>query len=112
MPSDPRSRAVAALRFRALGDETRLLLLELLRSGEQCVGDLMDATGLGQSLVSHHLRTLRSAALVHARRDGRWIYYSLVDPALHAARAVIEELEQLPDQVVADRGTGDQDARM
>jgi DNA-binding transcriptional ArsR family regulator len=98
MPSDPRARAVAALRFRALGDETRLLLLELLWPGEQCVGDLMDATGLGQSLVSHHLRTLRAAGLVHTRRDGRWIYYSLVEPALHAAGAVIADLERLPDE--------------
>jgi len=104
MPSDPRSRAVAALRFRALGDETRLLLLELLWPGEQCVGDLMDATGLGQSLVSHHLRTLRTAGLVHARRDGRWIYYSLVEAALHASRTVIDELERLPDELVLDPG--------
>lgn len=99
MPSDPRTRAVAALRYRALGDETRLLLLELLWPGEQCVADLMERTGLGQSLVSHHLRTLRAAGLVYARRDGRWIYYSLVEPALAAARTVIEELERLPDAV-------------
>lgn len=97
MPSDLRARAIAALRFRALGDETRLLLLELLTPGEQCVGDLMDATGLGQSLVSHHLRTLRTAGLVHQRRDGRWIYYSLAEPALAAARHVIYELERLPE---------------
>lgn len=98
MPSDPRARAIAALRFRALGDETRLLILELLSPGEQCVADLMDATGLGQSLVSHHLRTLRAAGLVHQRRDGRWIFYSLVEPALAATRAVVYELERLPDE--------------
>jgi ArsR family transcriptional regulator, arsenate/arsenite/antimonite-responsive transcriptional repressor len=97
MPSDPRTRAIAALRFRALGDETRLLLLELLSPGEQCVADLMDRTGLGQSLVSHHLRTLRTAGLVHARRDGRWIYYSLVEPALAATRAFVFEIERVPE---------------
>jgi ArsR family transcriptional regulator len=99
MPSDPRTRSIAALRFRALGDETRLLLLELLSPGEQCVGDLMDRTGLGQSLVSHHLRTLRDAGLVHARRDGRWIYYSLVEPALAASRAFVFEIERVPDVI-------------
>jgi ArsR family transcriptional regulator, arsenate/arsenite/antimonite-responsive transcriptional repressor len=97
MPSDPRTRAIAALRFRALGDETRLLLLELLSPGEQCVADLMDRTGLGQSLVSHHLRTLRTAGLVHARRDGRWIYYSLVEPALAATRAFVFEIKRVPE---------------
>jgi ArsR family transcriptional regulator len=99
MPSDSHARAVAALRFRALGDETRLSLLELLSPGERCVGDLMDATGLGQSLVSHHLRTLRNAGLVHDRRDGRWIYYSLVEPALSAVRATVYEIERLPDAI-------------
>jgi ArsR family transcriptional regulator, arsenate/arsenite/antimonite-responsive transcriptional repressor len=90
-----RARVVAALRFRALGDETRLRLLEQLTAGERCVADLMTALGLGQSLVSHHLRTLRQAGLVTVRRDGRWIYYAIADAALGAARLVIYELEPL-----------------
>lgn len=94
---EPIARAVAAHRFRALGDETRLRILELLSPGEQCVADLMVDTGLGQSLVSHHLRTLRTAGLVHDRRDGRWIFYSLAEPALAAVRETIVELERLPE---------------
>ena len=90
-----RARAVAALRFRALGDETRLRILETLATGERCVADLMDALGLGQSLVSHHLRTLRQAGLVSVRRDGRWIYYSVVEAALGATRLAIFELAPL-----------------
>ena len=90
-----RTRAVAALRFRALGDETRLRVLETLAAGERCVGDLMDALGLGQSLVSHHLRTLRDAGLVTVRRDGRWAYYGIAEPALTATRLTIYELEPL-----------------
>ncbi|MEO8333784.1 MAG: metalloregulator ArsR/SmtB family transcription factor [bacterium] len=93
--SSERARAVAALRFRALGDETRLKLLELLTNGERTVADLMDATELGQSLVSHHLRTLRGAGLVTTRRDGRWIYYRINLPALTSARLVLSELESL-----------------
>jgi ArsR family transcriptional regulator len=92
---DDRARAVAALRFRALGDETRLRVLEILATGERCVADLMDELGLGQSLVSHHLRTLRQAGLVSVRRDGRWIYYSASDAALAAARLAIYELAPL-----------------
>ena len=87
-----RARAVAALRFRALGDETRLRLLELLNDGERTVGDLMDATGLGQSLVSHHLRTLRQAGLVATRREGRWVHYSIVDAAVASAAKVVNDL--------------------
>ena len=90
-----RARAVAALRFRALGDETRLRLLEILTGGEQCVSDLMDMLGLGQSLVSHHLRALREAGLVVVRRDGRRMHYAISEPALAAVRLVVYELEPL-----------------
>jgi len=90
-----RARAVAALRFRALGDETRLRLLETLATGERCVSDLMDALGLGQSLVSHHLRALREAGLVTVRRDGRRIHYAISASALAAVRLIVYELEPL-----------------
>lgn len=88
-----RSRAVAALRFRALGDETRLWLLEILLSGERTVGDLIDATELGQSLVSHHLRTLRNAGLVVTRRDGRWIHYAIATAGMSSVRSVLAGLQ-------------------
>ena len=90
-----RARAVAALRFRALGDETRLRLLEILTAGERCVSDLMDELGLGQSLVSHHLRALREAGLVTVRREGRRINYAISEPALASVRLVVHELEPL-----------------
>ncbi len=94
MPILPdRARAVAALRFRALGDETRLRLLELLGDGERSVGDLIEATALGQSLVSHHLRTLRGAGLVTTRRDGRRICYAVNWPALASTGLVLTGFE-------------------
>jgi ArsR family transcriptional regulator len=101
LPPD-RLRAIAAARFRALGDETRLRLLELLAAGERNVGELMDLMGLGQSLISHHLRALRDAGLVHDRRDGRWVYYSIAEQALTSTRLMIYELEPV-------RGGGDRE---
>ncbi len=88
-----RARVLAALRFRALGDESRLRLLQLLADGERNVGDLMELTSLGQSLVSHHLRVLRDAGLVRDRREGRWVYYAVVEQALLATRLLIQALE-------------------
>ena len=90
-----RARAVAALRFRALGDETRLRVLETLIPGERCVSDIMAVLDLGQSLVSHHLRTLRQAGLVTARREGRQVHYVISEPALAAVRLAVYELEPL-----------------
>src|SRR5438067_6142402 len=93
--STDRERDVAALRFRALGDETRLRLLELLTMGERTVGDLMDDTGLGQSLVSHHLRSLRVAGLVVTRREGRWIHYAIAPQGIAGCKLMLYSLEPL-----------------
>ena len=72
--------------FRALGDETRLKILERLSEGEQCVCDLTDALEAGQSLMSFHLKTLKDAGLLRDRRQGRWVYYSLDPAALETVR--------------------------
>jgi ArsR family transcriptional regulator, arsenate/arsenite/antimonite-responsive transcriptional repressor len=90
-----RARAVSALRFRALGDETRLRILELLASGERSVSDLQHEIDVGQSLMSHHLRILREAGIVADRREGRWIYYGIVEPALAAVKLALYELNPI-----------------
>ena len=96
MPFDEdRTRAIAALRFRALGDETRLRILELLVAGERAVSDLQHEVDVGQSLMSHHLRILREAGLVADRREGRWVYYGLVEPALAAVKLALYELDPI-----------------
>jgi ArsR family transcriptional regulator len=92
---EDRARAVAALRFRALGEETRLRILELLVGGEAPVSDLTVRLGIGQSLMSHHLRILRDAGLVTDRREGRWIHYSIAAPALASCKLVLYALEPL-----------------
>ena len=89
------SRAVAALRFRALGDETRLRILEQLVAGERSVSELTERVDIGQSLMSHHLRILREAGLVVVRREGRWIHYAIAEPVLAACRLALYELEPM-----------------
>ena len=70
--------------LQALADENRLRILEVLRGGEHCVCELQTSLDMGQSLLSHHLRSLREAGLVKDRREGRWIHYSLSREALTA----------------------------
>jgi ArsR family transcriptional regulator len=67
--------------FRAFADETRLRILHLLtRRKELCVCDIIEILALPQSKVSRHLAYLRKAGLVEDRKQGLWIYYSLVKP--------------------------------
>ncbi len=68
--------------FRALGDENRLRIIEMLSAGERCVCDLQSGLELGQSLLSFHLRVLRDAGLVTDRRAGRWAFYSIRPEAM------------------------------
>lgn len=102
------SRAETNL-FRALGDETRLQLLELLFEGERNVGDLVGKVGKEQSAISHHLRCLRTCGLVKTRKAGKEIFYSLngqgrVKDLLLLARAHVETTlnEILTCDVVAE----------
>ena len=65
--------------FSALGDPTRVRILDALSHGELCVCDLAAVLRLSQSAVSHQLRLLRGLRLVRPRRDGRIVFYSLDD---------------------------------
>ncbi len=76
-------RDALAGRFRALADPARVAIVNrLARAGEVCVCALVPELGLAQPTVSHHLRVLREAGLVEARRQGTWSYYRLVPDAV------------------------------
>lgn len=63
--------------FKALGDETRLKMIGLLKHGELCVCDFMEVLDLPQSTASRHLAYLRNSGWVVGRRSGTWMYYRL-----------------------------------
>jgi DNA-binding transcriptional ArsR family regulator len=63
---------------KAMADETRQRVMSLLCCRWLCVGDIVDELGgISQPTVSHHLAVLREAGLVHVRREGKQVFYSL-----------------------------------
>jgi ArsR family transcriptional regulator len=68
--------------FKALADETRLIILNVLRAREMCVCEIMIALDLTQPTASYHLRMLESVGLVEDLRKGKWVFYKIVDPKL------------------------------
>jgi ArsR family transcriptional regulator, arsenate/arsenite/antimonite-responsive transcriptional repressor len=58
-------------------EPNRLRIFGYLSSGERCVCDVEQYMQLPQNLVSHHLGVLRDAGFIRARRDGRWVHYSV-----------------------------------
>ena len=83
----------AARWFHALSDETRLGIVARLAGGERCVCELTDALDAAQSRLSFHLRTLKDAGIVTARREGRWMYYTLDRDALTEIEEVVGSLK-------------------
>ncbi len=63
--------------MKALGQSTRLKIIMLLASREQCVCELERIIDVSQPAISQHMRVLKAAGLVKERRDGQWIYYRL-----------------------------------
>ena len=74
--------------FQALGDKTRLRILNLMREQEICVCYFVEILGGPQSKISRHLAYLRNAGIVSTRRDGKWMHYRLSMPN-HAGAAQI-----------------------
>ncbi len=76
-----------ALLFKALADQTRLRLINLIGDEEICVCFFVEVLKTNQPKISRHLAYLKRAGVVAARREGKWMHYRLVEPAdPHAAR--------------------------
>jgi ArsR family transcriptional regulator, lead/cadmium/zinc/bismuth-responsive transcriptional repressor len=87
--------------FSALGDPTRVRMLDALSHGELCVCDLAAVLGVSQSAVSHQLRLLRGMRLVRPRRDGRVVFYSLDDQ--HIMSIFKQTLQHVEESASATR---------
>lgn len=68
--------------MRCIAEPTRLRILKLLAGGEKYVGEIIEALGKEQPLVSHHLRALKECNIVAARQQAQRIYYKLSDTRL------------------------------
>jgi len=77
--------------FQALGDNTRLRLLNLMGEQELCVCYFVEILGQAQPKISRHLAYLRSAGIVAARREGKWMHYRIVLPENPGAAQVLRQ---------------------
>ena len=94
--------------FSALADRTRLRLLNLMRDGEVCVCFFAEALGTNNPKISRHLSYLKRANLVAARRDGKWMHYSISEPTDKSAAEVFSATMKMLDndpEMKADRET-------
>ncbi len=85
--------------FKAISDETRLKMIGILKDRELCVCDLMEVLELPQSTASRHLSYLKNSGWITGRREGKWMYYKLVEGLLHNhyLMSIVEYISGLPD---------------
>ena len=77
--------------FQALGDQTRLRLLNLMGDQEICVCYFVEILDQLQPKISRHLAYLRSAGIVAARREGKWMHYRIVMPRHVGASQILKQ---------------------
>lgn len=73
-------------RLRVLADPARLAVLEILMKGPKRVGELKQALGIEQSLLSHHLKILRDQGFVKTDRDGKSVIYRMATEAVSLSK--------------------------
>ena len=94
-PLDAEAAVALASQLKALADPARLQLLSIvLASGSACICDLTAPVGLSQPTVSHHMKVLVDAGLLHREKRGKWVHFS----------AIPEALRDLSDQLANPRG--------
>ena len=94
-PLDGDAAMALAHQLKALADPARLQLLSIVRaSGSACICDLTEPVGLSQPTVSHHMKVLVDAGLLHREKRGKWVHFSVN----------AEALRDLSDQLADPRG--------
>lgn len=86
------SLALKAKLFRGLADHSRLAILDLLRSGEKAVSEIVLLTGLSQPNASGHLTCLKECGLLTSRQEGRRVIYALASPHMTALMEAAESI--------------------
>lgn len=77
---------------KALSEENRVKIVELLTNSEKCACELLEDLSISQSTLSHHMKVLSECDLIWTRKEGKWSFYSLNCETLSAFRAFIAEL--------------------
>lgn len=88
LPATPTPAELIAKYFRALGDPTRLRILDLVEVDERSVGELVELLGVSQPKVSKHLACLRWCGFVSSRREHRTVYYRVADERIGSVLAL------------------------
>ncbi len=82
-----------AVIFKAFCDENRVRILQLLQDGEKCACMLLEEMNITQPTLSHHMKILCDSGIVKARKEGKWMHYSISQEGVEEARKYLDSLK-------------------
>ena len=85
--------------FKALCDERRLRILELLHTGEKCACILIDEMDMPQSSLSYHMKILCDSGIVTSREEGKWTHYKISKQGSERAIGLLKEITAVSDDI-------------
>lgn len=88
--------------FKALCDENRIKILEILQNGEKCACKLLDELNVTQPTLSHHMKILCDSGIVESRKDGKWTYYKISVDGRERALKLLDTITTINDSVQQD----------
>lgn len=88
-----------AMIFKALCDENRIEILEILKKGEHCACELLDQLQIGQSTLSHHMKILTDSGIVASKKDGKWIHYHIDPKGCEQAIRVLNDIKEVEQRI-------------
>lgn len=86
---------VIARKYKALSDPNRIWILNILKNGEFCACKLLEILNVGQSTLSHHMKILVDAEIVCARKEGKWMHYSLSNEGIDVLEKYLTDLKSI-----------------
>ncbi|MGI6227945.1 MAG: ArsR/SmtB family transcription factor [Peptococcales bacterium] len=82
-----------ALLMKALSDETRVKIFHMLSQGELCACNILDEFNITQPTLSYHMKILSDSGLVHSRRDGIWMRYTINKDNLEILKDLFDSID-------------------
>ncbi len=84
--------------FKALCDENRVQIVQLLQSGEKCACNISDALGIAQSKLSYHMKILCDSGIIESWYIGKWTHYKISAQGSEAAVKLLEDITKVNEQ--------------
>ncbi|MFR5634301.1 ArsR/SmtB family transcription factor [Bariatricus sp. HCP28S3_E4] len=90
--------------FKALCDERRQRILELLHTGEKCACVLIDEMGMPQSSLSYHMKILCDSGIVTSREEGKWTHYQISKEGSEKAIELLKKITAVSESSTECKG--------